>query len=80
MIGNGSLMAGNAGFGKVKFIQSTCILFFILPTELLYYFFSQISTTDMFISWDSFEDVEEFQTISHSSGIQNYMLGIGNLF
>ncbi|XP_052707847.1 uncharacterized protein LOC128183063 isoform X2 [Crassostrea angulata] len=37
----------------------------------------QISTTGMFISWGSFEDVEEFQTISHSSGIQNYMLGIG---
>lgn len=37
----------------------------------------QISTTNMYVSWDSFEDVEEFQTIPHTSGIQNYELGIG---
>nr|XP_034332757.1 uncharacterized protein LOC105327902 isoform X2 [Crassostrea gigas] len=37
----------------------------------------QISTTDMYVSWDSFEDVEEFQTSPHTSGIQNYELGIG---
>lgn len=37
----------------------------------------QISSSDMYITWDSFKDVEEFQTISHSSGIQSYMLGIG---
>ncbi|XP_062576068.1 uncharacterized protein LOC134237945 [Saccostrea cucullata] len=37
----------------------------------------QISTTDMYVTWDSFKDVEEIQTISHSSGVQNYQLGIG---
>lgn len=31
----------------------------------------------MYVSWDSFEDVEEFQTIAHTFGIQNYELGIG---
>ncbi|XP_078321865.1 uncharacterized protein LOC111103999 isoform X3 [Crassostrea virginica] len=37
----------------------------------------QISTTDLYITWESFEDIEETQAISHSSGIQNYLLGIG---
>lgn len=37
----------------------------------------QISTTDMYVSWDSFEDVEELQNSPHTSGIQNYELGIG---
>ncbi|XP_062606252.1 uncharacterized protein LOC134268062, partial [Saccostrea cucullata] len=37
----------------------------------------QISTTDMYVSWESFEDVEEFQTIPHAFGVQNYQLGIG---
>ncbi|XP_061177042.1 uncharacterized protein LOC133185758 [Saccostrea echinata] len=37
----------------------------------------QISTTDMYVAWDSFKDVEEIQTISHASGVQYYELGIG---
>ncbi|XP_062569401.1 uncharacterized protein LOC134231455, partial [Saccostrea cucullata] len=37
----------------------------------------QTSTTDMYINWETFLDVEEFQTGSHPSGIQNYVLGIG---
>ena len=40
-------------------------------------YIKQISTTDLYITWESFEDIEETQTISHSSGIQNYFLGIG---
>nr|XP_034301655.1 uncharacterized protein LOC105322112 [Crassostrea gigas] len=37
----------------------------------------QTSTTDMSINWETFQDIEEFQTNSHSSGIQDYILGIG---
>ncbi|XP_061176007.1 uncharacterized protein LOC133184958 [Saccostrea echinata] len=37
----------------------------------------QTSTTDLYITWDSFKDVEEFQTISHAFGVQAYQLGIG---
>ncbi|XP_056015772.1 uncharacterized protein LOC125675332 [Ostrea edulis] len=37
----------------------------------------QISATDLYVTWDSFIDVEEFNMISHSSGIQNYQLGLG---
>lgn len=31
----------------------------------------------MSINWETFQDIEEFQTNSHSSGIQDYILGIG---
>ncbi|XP_061181031.1 uncharacterized protein LOC133189645 [Saccostrea echinata] len=37
----------------------------------------QTSTTDMYINWQTFEDVEEISAISHSTGIQDYQLGIG---
>ncbi|XP_062616047.1 uncharacterized protein LOC134277752 [Saccostrea cucullata] len=37
----------------------------------------QSSSSVLYINWDSFQDVEDFKTISHSSGIQNYRLGIG---
>ncbi|XP_062579529.1 uncharacterized protein LOC134241501, partial [Saccostrea cucullata] len=36
----------------------------------------QTSTTDMYINWQTFEDVEEISSISHSTGIQDYQLGI----
>lgn len=34
----------------------------------------------MSINWQTFQDIEEFQTNSHSSGIQDYILGIGMSF
>lgn len=34
----------------------------------------------MSINWETFQDIEEFQTNSHSSGIQDYILGIGMSF
>lgn len=34
----------------------------------------------MSINWQTFQDIEEFQTNSHSSGIQDYILGIGISF
>ncbi|XP_061193435.1 uncharacterized protein LOC133201664 [Saccostrea echinata] len=37
----------------------------------------QISTTDMFVTWESFRDVEEYKTGSHTSGVQMYQLSIG---
>ncbi|KAK3101903.1 hypothetical protein FSP39_007221, partial [Pinctada imbricata] len=37
----------------------------------------QTSTSDMYINWHSFRDVEELNTLPHSSGIQDYELGIG---
>ncbi|XP_055997828.1 uncharacterized protein LOC125647098 [Ostrea edulis] len=37
----------------------------------------QTSTTDMYINWHTFDDVEEMSDITHSSGIQDYQLGIG---
>ncbi|XP_078334035.1 uncharacterized protein LOC111124258 [Crassostrea virginica] len=37
----------------------------------------QTSTTEIYINWETFNDVEELRDISHSSGIQNYELGIG---
>ncbi|XP_061176006.1 uncharacterized protein LOC133184957 [Saccostrea echinata] len=40
----------------------------------------QTSTTDIYVTWDSFKDVEEFQTTSHATGVKNYELGIGTSF
>nr|XP_034314147.1 uncharacterized protein LOC105348718 isoform X1 [Crassostrea gigas] len=37
----------------------------------------QTSTTDMYVNWETFVDVESMTVISHSSGIQDYQLGIG---
>lgn len=31
----------------------------------------------MYINWETFVDIEELTVISHSSGIQDYQLGIG---
>ncbi|VDI18543.1 Hypothetical predicted protein, partial [Mytilus galloprovincialis] len=36
----------------------------------------QSSTTDIFVSWDSFTDVEEYRKTAHASGIKEYELGI----
>lgn len=59
-------------FLTINFIHSVYIVFYFKLNVII-----QISTTDMYVSWDSFEDVEEFQTIAHTFGIQNYELGIG---
>ncbi|KAK3103765.1 hypothetical protein FSP39_021725 [Pinctada imbricata] len=37
----------------------------------------QTSTSNMYVNWDSFRDVEEFNTLAHSSGIQDYTFGLG---
>lgn len=64
---------------KINFLLTINLIFLV---SIVVFFFNlnviiQISTTNMYVSWDSFEDVEEFQTIPHTSGIQNYELGIG---
>ena len=37
----------------------------------------QTSNTDMYFYWDGFEDVEELKVGQHSTGIKEYILGIG---
>ncbi|KAK3099491.1 hypothetical protein FSP39_005250, partial [Pinctada imbricata] len=37
----------------------------------------QTSTSDMYVNWQSFRDVEELNDVPHSSGIQDYQLGLG---
>jgi hypothetical protein len=31
----------------------------------------------MYVNWDGFQDVEEFSVGPHSTGIKEYILGIG---
>ncbi|XP_076113981.1 uncharacterized protein LOC143082265 [Mytilus galloprovincialis] len=38
----------------------------------------QSSSSDIFVSWDSFTDVEEYKKTVHSSGIKEYQIGIGS--
>lgn len=57
--------------GIFKINSHAVKLFFLL------FLFFQTSTSVLYINWNTFQDVEEFQTISHASGIQNYKLGIG---
>ncbi|XP_076113973.1 uncharacterized protein LOC143082259 [Mytilus galloprovincialis] len=37
----------------------------------------QTSDSDMYVNWDNFQDVEEFDNGPHPSGIKEYILGIG---
>ncbi|XP_071123173.1 uncharacterized protein [Mytilus edulis] len=37
----------------------------------------QTVTTDMYVNWDGFYDVEEYDNGPHSTGIKEYILGIG---
>ncbi|XP_063415906.1 uncharacterized protein LOC134697555 [Mytilus trossulus] len=37
----------------------------------------QTSNTDLYINWDGFRDVEEYDTGPHATGIKEYILGIG---
>ncbi|XP_076117799.1 uncharacterized protein LOC143085385 [Mytilus galloprovincialis] len=37
----------------------------------------QTSNTDLYINWDGFHDVEEYDTGPHATGIKEYILGIG---
>ncbi|CAG2234222.1 unnamed protein product [Mytilus edulis] len=37
----------------------------------------QTSNTDLYINWDGFHDVEEYETGPHATGIKEYILGIG---
>lgn len=34
----------------------------------------------MFISWDSFLDVEEFGNTIHKSGVKEYFVGVGKVY
>lgn len=51
-----------------------------MECEIKLAFLLQTSTSVLYVNWETFQDVEEFQTISHASGIQNYQLGIGMIF
>ncbi|XP_052082402.1 uncharacterized protein LOC127720030 [Mytilus californianus] len=48
------------------------------PTSEVEYKF-QITTSDMFVSWESFVDIEEYGTASHSTGIRQYQVAIGSV-
>lgn len=50
-----------------------------IECEIIFTFHLQTSTSVLYVNWETFQDVEEFQTISHASGIQNYQLGIGKI-
>lgn len=50
-----------------------------IECEIIFAFLLQTSTSVLYVNWETFQDVEEFQTISHASGIQNYQLGIGKI-
>ncbi|CAG2242538.1 unnamed protein product [Mytilus edulis] len=39
----------------------------------------QSSTSDIFINWETFTDVEEYKTTSHTSGILEYSIAIGSV-
>ncbi|VDI63397.1 Hypothetical predicted protein, partial [Mytilus galloprovincialis] len=41
-------------------------------------FCSNFNGQDIFISWDSFTDVEEYKKTVHNSGIKEYQVGIGS--
>ncbi|XP_071123054.1 uncharacterized protein [Mytilus edulis] len=38
----------------------------------------QTSDSDLYVNWDNFQDVEEFNNGPHPSGIKEYILGIGS--
>lgn len=44
---------------------------------MLTFFNKQSSTSDLYVSWDSFVDVEEYDQAVHSSGIKEYQVGLG---
>ncbi|XP_076085244.1 uncharacterized protein LOC143056054 isoform X2 [Mytilus galloprovincialis] len=46
-------------------------------TEIQYKF--QTTTSDIFVNWESFMDVEEYGTASHSTGIRQYQVAIGSV-
>lgn len=58
-------------------INSYAIQLFMRHVISFLFLVFQTSTSVLYINWNTFQDVEEFQTISHASGIQNYKLGIG---
>lgn len=59
------------------FYMYSQLLFFKLCEIDVYCYFLQTATSVLYVNWESFQDVEEFKTNSHASGIQNYKLGIG---
>ena len=57
----------------LNFAYSFCIKCDWLINDLLL----QYSTSDIYVSWESFTDVEEYKTSVHSYGIKEYHIGIG---
>jgi hypothetical protein len=54
--------------------------FDIIQNTTLLGFFSivlQSSSSDIFVSWESFTDVEEYKKTVHKSGIKEYQVGVG---
>lgn len=43
----------------------------------LWFILHKTSNTDLYINWDGFRDVEEYDTGPHATGIKEYILGIG---
>ena len=46
----------------------------------LMFFLHQTSSSDIFVSWDSFTDVEEQGNSMHSSGINKYLISVGKYY
>ena len=44
------------------------------------FFLHQTSSSDIFVSWDSFTDVEEQRNSMHSSGINKYLISVGKYY
>lgn len=69
-----------------RFLFFFFLFFFYMYSQLLFFklceidvfcYFLQTAASVLYVNWESFQDVEEFKTNSHASGIQNYKLGIG---
>lgn len=57
-------------------MYSQLLIFKLCEIDVFCYFL-QTAASVLYVNWESFQDVEEFKTNSHASGIQNYKLGIG---
>lgn len=64
-------------FFSFFFYMYSQLLFFKLCEIDVFCYFLQTAASVLYVNWESFQDVEEFKTNSHASGIQNYKLGIG---
>ena len=61
-------------------IFKTIIIWYNSKHYFVVVFFSNVlqsSSSDIFVSWESFTDVEEYKKTVHKSGIKKYQVGVG---